>query len=79
MSRGAPLGVSTKRRRNLGKTDWLTADGVPVLLISPAHAPVCMTQTDVNHLVQLRVGDKIGNALFADLDYLFRHIEKQKN
>ena len=78
-SRTAPLDILAKRRRSLGKTDWLTADGVPALLISPAHAPVCITQTDENHLIQLRAGDKLGNAIFADLDYLLRYIEKYEN
>lgn len=73
-----PIGQTNDRRhRNLGRADWLAADGVPVLLISPTHAPVRLTKTDVNHLVDLRAGDKIGDAIFADLDYLFRYIEKQ--
>ena len=74
----SPLGVSATRRRSLGNTDWLTADGVPVLLISPAQAPVRISKTDVNHLVQLRAGEKIGDAIFADLDYLLRHIEHRE-
>ena len=64
--------------RSLGKTDWLTADGVPVLLFSPALAPVRLTKTDVNHFVNLRAGEKIGNAIFADLDYLLLHIENRE-
>lgn len=67
------------RHRSLGKADWLTANGVPVLLISPVHTPVRLTKTDVNHFVNLRVGEKIGDAIFADLDYLFRHIENREN
>lgn len=76
-----PIGLTNaRRRRSLGKTEWLTADdGVPILLISPAQAPVRITQTNVNHLVHLRAGEKIGDAIFADLDYLLRYIEKQEN
>ena len=64
--------------RSLGKADWLTANGVPILLISPTHTPVRLTKTDVNHFVNLRIGEKIGDAIFADLDYLFRHIENRE-
>lgn len=76
-----PIGqTNARRRRSFGKADWQTADGgVPILLISPANAPVRLTQTNVNHLATLRAGDKIGDAIFADLDFLLRYIEKQEN
>ena len=64
--------------RSLGKTDWLTANGVPILLISPTHTPVRLTKTDVNHFVNLRVGETVGDAIFADLDYLLLHIENRE-
>lgn len=74
-----PIGQTNNcPHRSLGKADWVAADGVPVLLISPANAPVRLTQTKVNHLVELRAGDKIGDAVFADSDYLFRYIKKQE-
>ena len=74
-----PICLSATHRRSLGKPDWLTADGVPILLISPAQAPVRLTKTDVNHFTRLRAGEKICDAIFADLDYLFRYIEKQEH
>ena len=75
-----PIGQTNHRpRRYLGKTDWLNTDGIPVLLLSPTNAPVRLTQTNVNHLIELRSGDKIDNVIFADLDYLLRHIENRKN
>lgn len=77
----APIGLVGVRRRSLGTGDWAInseKEVIPVLLISPAHAPVRLTQTDVNHLVDLRAGDKMGNTVFADLDYLLRFIENRE-
>lgn len=78
----APIGVSgTCRRKNLGADTWTETESknvVPVLLIDPPNAPVRLTQTHVNHLVDLRAGEKIENVLFADRDFLFRFIEKQE-
>lgn len=75
-----PIGLTNDHRhRSLGNTDWATdPNAIPVLLLSPSHAPVKLTKTDVNHLEELRGGDKIENAVFADLDYLFRYIEKHQ-
>ena len=78
-----PIGQTNyTRRRSLGNRDWLavTSDKevVSVLLIAPANAPVRLTQTQVNHLVYLRVGEKIENVLFADRDFLLRFIENRE-
>ena len=75
-----PIGLTNDhRRRSLSNTDWTTSpNAVPILLLTPSHAPVKLTKTDVNHLEELRAGDKIGDVIFADLDYLFRHIEKHQ-
>ena len=78
-----PIGqTNAKRRRSLGNRDWGSSisdkEVVPVLLIDPANAPVRLTQTQVNHLVDLRVGEKIENILFADRDFLFRFIENRE-
>ncbi|MBQ8358527.1 MAG: hypothetical protein IJX37_01245 [Oscillospiraceae bacterium] len=76
-----PIGQLGARRRSLGNGKWSVGNGkavVPVLLLSPAHAPVRLTRTDVNHLVDLRAGDKMGDTVFADLDYLLRFIEKNE-
>lgn len=77
----APIGQVSARRRSLGNENWAVSsekEVVPVLLISPAHAPVRLTQTKVNHLEYLRAGDKIVDAIFADLDYLLRFIENRE-
>ena len=75
-----PIGLTnTNRRRSLGDSNWATTPGItPVLLISPAQAPVRLTKTDVNHLTKLRAGERIQDVLFADLDFLLLHIEKQE-
>lgn len=77
----APIGQVGARRRSLGNENW-TANSekevIPVLLISPANAPVRLTQTKVNHLEYLRAGERIENAVFADWDYLWRFIENRE-
>ena len=76
-----PLGLIGTKRRGLGKGNWAASskkEVIPVLLISPAQAPVRLTQTMVNHLEQLRAGEKIGDAVFADLDFLIRFIENRE-
>ena len=69
------------KSRSLGNWNW-TANSekevIPVLLISPAHAPVMLTSTDVNHWEHLRAGEKIEDVLFADLDFLLRFIENRE-
>lgn len=69
------------KSRSLGNRNW-TANSekevIPVLLISPAHAPVMLTTTDVNHWEHLRAGEKIEDVLFADLDFLLRFIENRE-
>lgn len=75
---GTPIGLTGARRRSLGNGNWAVnseKEVVPVLLISPANAPVRLTQTKVNRLEYLRAGEKIINTIFADLDYLLRYIE----
>lgn len=77
----APIGQVGAKRRSLGNGNWPISsekEVVPVLLISPAHAPVRLTRTNVNHLVDLRAGDMIGDILFADWDYLLRFIENRE-
>ncbi len=76
-----PLGLIGTKRRSLGNGNWAVSsekEVIPVLLISPAQAPVRLTQTNVNHLEYLRAGEKIGSAVFADLDYLLRFIENRE-
>ena len=76
-----PLGLIGAKRRSLGKGNWAVSsekEVIPVLLISPAQAPVRLTQTMVNHLEHLRAGERIENAVFADLDYLLRFIENRE-
>ena len=79
---GTPyIGQTGARRRSLGNRDWDVVSEKEItslLLISPAHAPVRLTRMDVNHLVNLRAGEKIENTVFADLDYLLRFIEKRE-
>ena len=74
--------TNANRRRSLGNADWAAVTGekevVPILLISPANAPVRLTQTRINHLEDLRAGEKIGDVIFADMDYLFRFIAKRE-
>ncbi len=78
----APIGqTGSRNHRSLGNSDWTTTTNkkvIPILLIDPANAPVRLTQTQTNHLVDLRAGEMIGNILFADRDFLFRFIEKQE-
>lgn len=81
---GTPIGQTGARRRSLGNKNWAVSsekEVAPVLLISPANAPVRLSQTKVNHFEDLQAGERIENAVFADLDYLLRFIknrEKQK-
>lgn len=78
---GTPIGQTGGRRRRFGNGNWAASsekEVIPVLLISPANAPVRLTQTKVNHLEDLRAGDMIGDALFADWDYLWRFIENRE-
>ena len=74
--------TNANRHRSLGNADWVAVAGkkevVPILLISPANAPVRLTQTRIIHLEDLRAGDKIGDVIFADMDYLFRFIENRE-
>lgn len=77
-----PIGQVGAKLRSLGNGNWAVnseKEVVSVLLISPAHAPVRLTRTDVNHLVDLRAGDRIGDTVFADLDYLLRFIENREH
>jgi len=77
-----PIGLIGTKRRSLGNGNWAVSsekEVIPVLLISPAQAPVRLTQTMVNHLEHLRAGERIENAVFADLDYLLRFIENREN
>ena len=69
------------KSRSLGRGNWTTnseKEVIPVLLISPTHAPVMLTTTDVNHWEHLRAGEKIEDVLFADLDFLLRFIENRE-
>lgn len=79
---GTPIGLTGARRRSLGTGNWTIGsekEVVPVLLISPANAPVRLSQTDVNHFEYLGAGKRIENAVFADWDYLWRFIENREN
>jgi len=56
----------------------------PVLLLYPSNAPVRLTYFKANQDYDLLcdylyAGDMIENALFADLDFLYRHICKLEN
>ena len=78
---GTPIGQTGARRRSLGNGNWAVSsekEVIPVLLISPANAPVRLTQTKVNHFEYLRAGERIENAVFADWDYLWRFIENRE-
>ena len=53
----------------------------PVLLLSPSNAPIRLTYYKANPhydllCADLYAGNMIENAIFADLDYLYRHICK---
>lgn len=77
-----PIGQAGARHRSLGNGNWAVStekEVVPLLLISPAQAPVRLTKTEVNHLEYLRAGEKIEDVLFADLDYLMRFIENREH
>lgn len=78
---GTPIGQNGARRRSLGNGNWALSSEkviIPVLLISPANAPVRLSQTKVNHFEYLRAGEKIEDVLFADLDFLLRLIENRE-
>lgn len=77
---GTPIGQTGAKRRNLGNENWAVSsekEVIPVLLISPANAPVRLSQTKVNHFEYLQAGERIENAVFADLDFLLRFIENR--
>lgn len=82
-----PIGkTNAKPRRSLGDfdctiyTDSATQkERIPVLLISPANAPVRLTQLLVNQVVAIRAGEKIGDVLLADSDFLYRYINRREN
>ena len=85
---GQPLigKTNAKPRRSLGDFDdaiyidsSTQKERIPVLLISPANAPVRTTQLLANQVVRLRAGEKIGDVLFADSDFLYRYINKREN
>ena len=79
---GTPIGLTGARRRSLGNGNWTVSsekEVIPVLLISPANAPVRLSQTQVNHFEYLRAGERIENAVFADWDYLWRFIENREH
>lgn len=81
MDHQQPFGLAGAKRRSLGTADWPIIgekEVIPLLLISPAQAPVRLTKTDVNHWEHLRAGEKIQDVLFADLDYLMRFIENRE-
>ena len=69
-----PLAYRPVRRRKLGKWNTGTKEEIPVLLYSSANSPIHITQTQINHIERLLVGDMIGDVLFADTDFLFRYI-----
>ena len=81
-----PIGKTNRKpRRSLGDFDDTThidpstpKERIPVLLLTPTNAPVRLTQLHVNHIKDLRAGDKIGDVLFADWDFLFRYIVKRE-
>ena len=81
-----PIGkTNAKPRRSLGNFDdaiyidsSTQKERIPVLLITPTNAPVRLTQLIINRVVDIRAGDKIGDVLFADSDYLFRYISKRE-
>ena len=78
---GTPIGQAGARRRSLGNGNWAIRsekEVIPVLLISPANAPVRLSQTKVNHFEYLSAGERIENAVFADWDYLWRFIENRE-
>lgn len=78
---GTPIGLTGARRRSLGNGNWTVSsekEVIPVLLISPANAPVRLSQTQVNHFEYLRAGERIENAVFADLDFLMGFIENRE-
>lgn len=72
-----PLGHSNARRRQLGQWQKYSDKDIPVLLYSSANSPIHLTQTQVNHIVDLRAGNRIGDVMLVDTDYLFRYIEKE--
>lgn len=72
-----PLGHSNAMRRKLGQWQKYSDMDVPVLLYSSANGPIHITQTQVNRIVPLRAGDRIGNIMLVDTDYLLRYIEKE--
>lgn len=79
---GTPIGQTAARRRSLGDGNWSVSsekEVIPVLLISPANAPVRLSQTKVNHFEHLLAGEKIENLIFADWDYLWRFIENREH
>ncbi len=76
-----PVGQRAVRRRVIGGFDQVESKNrtvVPILLFSPAKGIVRLTQTQINRMEYLQVGDQIGDAIFSDKDYLFRFIDKKE-
>ena len=79
------IGMTNERkRRPIGQFVCNTDDisgkkHTPVLLLSPANAPVSLTYRKENKFGRLHAGDRIDNVLFADLDYLLRFICNKEN
>jgi len=74
-----------KMRRSLGNFNDTSSidtssqkERISILLITPTNAPVRITQLLGYHVVYLRAGDKIGDVLFADWDFLLRYIVKRE-
>jgi len=77
-----PTGLTNAKCRRLGSFPSLDSSNnktvIPVLLFLPTNGVMRLTRTQVNHLVELRAGDKIEDVLFADSDYLFRCIANRE-
>ena len=81
-----PLGKKDIHHRKLGKTDFSKSVCeeskhkriVPIMLISPVNSILKLTKTAGLQVIDLSVGDKIGNILFADRIFLFSVINNQE-
>ena len=76
-----PLGSSNFRHKRLDvdfKADLLEHLGckqhVCFYLLYPTNSPIKITKNNGNSIVDLEVGDKIDDVIFADREYLFQYI-----
>ena len=80
IAQAAPLGKTNARRKALdidfskGLPFDASRNIFPFYLLSPTNSPIHITKNDGNVIADLALGDKIGNVIFADREYLYQYI-----